>query len=337
MLGTSDAYAQVDFSVSPTPVGSGARAAGMADAFIAIADDATAASWNPAGLVQLQRPEISIVGSFNALSEEFHSSVQPGLETSPYSDSLDLNFLSVVYPLPFSIGTKNVTLSLSYQRKYDLTRKFDIGTTTVADNGGEPLVTDSTFDFDQTGGLATLSPSLALELTETLSVGASFNFWRSSFLSENGWETEVVSHAESTVGGEPLVINDQIIREEYDDLSGENYTIGVLWKVTPKFALGMRYDTSFTADVDYETETIRDGELLTSTSEDREINFPDTWSIGASLRVNDRLTFAFDFSRTDWNDFYVKQANGQKFSLVDGTNLDDADKHTELKPTHTAR
>ena len=38
-------YAQeLELPISPTPVGSGARAAGMADAFVAIADDATAAS-----------------------------------------------------------------------------------------------------------------------------------------------------------------------------------------------------------------------------------------------------------------------------------------------------
>ena len=52
---------------TPDPVGAGARAAGMSNAFIAIADDATAASWNPASLVQLERPEIAIVGSLLTL------------------------------------------------------------------------------------------------------------------------------------------------------------------------------------------------------------------------------------------------------------------------------
>ena len=42
----------LNFATSPAPVGSGARAAGKGFAFIAVADDATAASHNPAGLVQ---------------------------------------------------------------------------------------------------------------------------------------------------------------------------------------------------------------------------------------------------------------------------------------------
>ncbi len=45
--------------------GAGARAKGMGGAFIGVADDATAVSWNPAGLAQLDRPEASAVGLFN--------------------------------------------------------------------------------------------------------------------------------------------------------------------------------------------------------------------------------------------------------------------------------
>ncbi len=42
-------------------IGSGSRAMGMGGAFIAVADDATAASWNPAGLAVLEKPEASVV------------------------------------------------------------------------------------------------------------------------------------------------------------------------------------------------------------------------------------------------------------------------------------
>ena len=50
------AAAQVDLDnigAAPLPSGSGARALGQGNAFTAVADDATAASWNPAGLIQL--------------------------------------------------------------------------------------------------------------------------------------------------------------------------------------------------------------------------------------------------------------------------------------------
>ena len=47
--------------VALSRAGSGARAAGMGDAFVAVSDDGTAASWNPAGLAQLRQPEFSFV------------------------------------------------------------------------------------------------------------------------------------------------------------------------------------------------------------------------------------------------------------------------------------
>ena len=56
--------AQVGVAFNRT--GSGARAAGMANAFIAISDDGTAASWNPSGLAQLRKPEFSLVSTTSA-------------------------------------------------------------------------------------------------------------------------------------------------------------------------------------------------------------------------------------------------------------------------------
>ncbi len=51
----------------------GARSLGFGGAFAAVADDATAAFANPAGLVQLLRPEISVeetLGSYSTLFTE---------------------------------------------------------------------------------------------------------------------------------------------------------------------------------------------------------------------------------------------------------------------------
>ena len=330
LLSTTGALAQLEFSVSPSPVGSGARAAGMADAFVAIADDATAASWNPAGLVQLERPELSIVGSFNAVSEQFHSNTLPGLNSDQNSDSLDLNFLSAVYPLPFTIGSRNATLSVSYQRKYDFTRTFDVQLNPNAN-------TVTTHHFDQSGGFATISPSFAIEVTEELSVGVSLNLWRTSFLSENGWEKTVDESAITMVGGGATQITNQIRREEYTDFEGENYSIGVLWRATNKMALGLRYETAFTGKVDFQGELIRDGTQLASIAERREIHFPDTLALGASYRFNDRLTVALDVSRTDWNDFYLKRASGARFSLIDGMDIDDPATASDFDTTYTVR
>ncbi|MCK5503985.1 MAG: hypothetical protein KAJ10_02425, partial [Thermodesulfovibrionia bacterium] len=90
MLGTT-ASALVEISSSLNPVGSGARATGMGGAFIGVADDATAASWNPAGLIQLEKPEISAVYSYFHRRQSYNTESFPEFETINSMDFQGLN------------------------------------------------------------------------------------------------------------------------------------------------------------------------------------------------------------------------------------------------------
>jgi hypothetical protein len=113
-----------NFATSPNPVGSGARAAGKAFAFIGVADDATAASHNLGGLVQLERPEVSIVGSyFRRLETQDVTQPETRVEDQAFG-SLDLNYLSGVYP--FQLLRRNVVVSLNVQRLFDLKGRTDV-------------------------------------------------------------------------------------------------------------------------------------------------------------------------------------------------------------------
>ena len=70
----------------------GARSIGLGGAFAAIADDATAAFANPAGLVQILRPEISIElrGTASRFDREIPYDLANGVS--------GLGFFSFVYP-----------------------------------------------------------------------------------------------------------------------------------------------------------------------------------------------------------------------------------------------
>ena len=58
-------YAQAKFPFeSARPLYVGARALGMGNAFTAVADDATAGFWNPAGLIQWQGVKLFGVNKF---------------------------------------------------------------------------------------------------------------------------------------------------------------------------------------------------------------------------------------------------------------------------------
>ena len=349
--GTS-AYAQeLEIAVSPSPVGSGARAAGMADAFVAVADDATAASWNPAGLVQLELPELSVVGSFNSISEDFSAPIHREVDSSHGDSNVDLNYLSFVYPLPLLILDKNVCVSLNYQRKYDFSRKFTLHyNTAMAASLGTPLASFTTMDFEQQGGLSAITPAVAVEVTRRLSLGLSLNIWHSSFLSDNSWQQHTRTATDSWFG--PLAdhyLTDS--QDEYKNFHGLNAVAGLLWNVTDKWSLAARYDTAFTGKAGFTSDTrfvvntlfpemtpfgsIQD--KTTTTAETRRIRFPASVALGTAYRFSDRFTLSFDVTRTDWNDFYVKDAQGARHSLVDFSNIDDTSARTHFQPTYTVR
>ncbi|ETX05015.1 MAG: hypothetical protein ETSY2_25435 [Candidatus Entotheonella gemina] len=96
----------LNFTISPNPVGSGARAVGWGTAFIA---DATAASHNPAGLVQFEHPESSIVGSYFLRHEQQNTTEAETIVEDQNPDNFELNYLSIVYP--FELWSRNILSS----------------------------------------------------------------------------------------------------------------------------------------------------------------------------------------------------------------------------------
>lgn len=87
----------------------GARSLGMGGAFLALADDASAAEANPAGLTTLRKPEVSIEGR-NYLERQLFttSGTFPDVDRTAFtnhSDRVNLSFASAVVPVRnFTLG-----------------------------------------------------------------------------------------------------------------------------------------------------------------------------------------------------------------------------------------
>lgn len=163
----------LNFAVSPNPVGSGARAIGWGTAFIAIADDATAASHNPAGLVQLERPEVSIVGSYFFRHEQQDVTEADTIVEDQNLDNFELNYLSIVYPS--ELWSRNITVSLNFQRLFNLQGDTDIASLLDPSVCGCDAV--QRVRSRQTGQLFTISPAAAVQIIPTFSVGMAVNIW----------------------------------------------------------------------------------------------------------------------------------------------------------------
>lgn len=309
---------------SPNIVGSGARALGMGGAFIAVADDATAASWNPGGLTQLERPEISLVYSWKHIGEDFSSKYEREIKGDFSIDLSDINYFSIAYPFQRTLAGRNFVVSLNYQHQYDFDRelKFRFRDNAALDGG---ILVDvlQNIRYRQEGRLGTLSPALGFEITPWLSAGMVMNIWDSSLISGNEWESVTDFKIRLRVGGRtPMFFNGEQV-ESYDNVDGVNYTFGLLLRPAERWQIGAVYHTKFHADVDYTQKfRVRGANGLFQWSyreEERRVEFPSALGLGVAYRFpNDKLTLSLDVTRRNWDEFVYSDRRGTRVSPITG-------------------
>ena len=130
-------------------MGVGAKALGMGSAFTAVADDSTAAFWNPAGLAKLKKNEASFM----------HSSL---------SDDRDYNFFNYAYQLKSAGGRDNGVIALSHIN-------FGIDGIPETREHRDPLTGNMVPDTDGLGNVKIYGYFEDKETNTFLSYGRAFN------------------------------------------------------------------------------------------------------------------------------------------------------------------
>jgi len=268
-------------------VGSGARALGMAGAFVARADDATAASWNPAGLSYLRRPEFSLAGALDRFDVETRSP-----DRDPIDDSDDrrrgsaIDFVAVTWPL--ELGRVGGAVQFSYQR-------------VISFNGDQDIVRNLTpIHIESEGGFDVFAFGTGVQLWRKLRVGATLNRWT------NGYNQRL----QRLEGNAPEERFTEI------DFSGWNVNAGVMVTPIESLNLGLVAKTPFTADV---RQIVQRTNLADpgGPPENRfdsnspgypriEIDFPGAVGVGASWRPSNPWTLSIDYTRTFWSEGRIR-------------------------------
>jgi len=332
--GFAQAVHRVEIPSSFNPVGSGARALGMGGAFIAVADDATAASWNPGGLIQLETPEISIVGAYFSREEDLSFGESPESNGSQNMTNGSLNYLSAAYP--FTAFRRNMIVSINYQHLYDFTRDWLY----TSDSETELTSATETIDYQQEGGLTALGLAYSIQLIPRFSLGLTLNYWGEGLV-DNGWEQRLKQTGQGTYEG--AVINTYTDYTEKYSFSGYNANIGFLWNINSRITVGGVFKSPFTANIEYQssytenitfpdTPDVGVNDSYTSKS-DQELTMPMSYGIGMAYRFSDNFSTSFDIYRTEWDDFILKDENGDKTSPISGK----PESESDVDPTHQAR
>jgi long-subunit fatty acid transport protein len=268
---TQPATIPIQFQFAPP----GARALAMGATFVAMADDATAAESNPAGLTILTKPEVSAHFRTSRFEPEIFNPFDSN-ETARFSDKVySPSFFSFVYPF------KNAAVSVYYQQatNFEIRSLFQIQDelfvgvpATISILSGADLL------FDNVGA------SIAYKISPKLAVGASVRASRLK-LAATG---DVFSYAD--VDGDRF----QSSQEINDDDRKVTFNVGVLANPNGRVSAGVIYKKGGKYDV---TRIDRDtssgpffGDFFNDGPTPVELTYevPDAFSGGLAFRPTDR-------------------------------------------------
>jgi hypothetical protein len=270
-------------------LGSGARAFGMGGAFLARADDATAASWNPAGLSYLRRPEFTVVGARNSFLRQPTELGFTRLVADRFAGSTP-DFAAATYPLV--IGPASGSVQLSFQRVFSFR-----GARTIERK--DQLLTSS-----GSGGFDVLALATGFRVVRTIRIGATVNRW------VNGYHQDRNRLATRGTTDQNLDFA----------LTGWNFNGGLIWSPLESLNLGVVGKTTMKGDIILDrsrtdiipqppaTTTNAANSTALSTADDPtphrvavSISIPGAVGAGISWRPWSVLTASLDFTRTFWS------------------------------------
>jgi long-subunit fatty acid transport protein len=291
----------------------GARSMGLGGAFVALADDATAAFANPAGLVQLLRPEVSVELRRRDYSIPFTLGGRvSGAPTGNGVDTVDgirtassnqttsgVSFLSFVYPSArWSLALYRHELA-DYYIVTEINGLFGL-TATGGTRRYEDQWTFTDLEIVGTG------VSGAYRISDRLSLGFGVSYFsgtvdnqgatyaadsypdpsweRNSFLPEHNWVSS------------SFVVDD----------ADAGFNIGVLWQFADSWRFGgvFRQGPRFHYELYNRAGPLNEapeGTILESVTY-RSIAFPDVWGLGLAYRSPDGgLTVGFEWDRVEYS------------------------------------
>ena len=267
----------------------------MGGAFLARADDATAASWNPAGLSYLRAPELSFVGVYNSFT------TTENLDNDSLKGS-SVDFAAFTWPI--GAGEVRGAVQLSYQRalSFDGDRHLTQYGPLRDDEGNE--IGTQLIRIDEgvsDGGFDVIALGTGLRLSRHVRAGFTVNRW------VNGYKQSLERNIYN------LPTTNIRPRRNFDidfQPSGWSFNMGLIVSPIDTVNIAAVYKTPFTSSVslsrgrqDYYGTPQSISEVTTNawSSDSVRLEFPSSFGFGVSWRPRDTLTLSADYTRSNWS------------------------------------
>ena len=297
----------------------GARSMGFGGAFVALADDATAAFANPAGLVQLAAPEVSLEVRHWSYSTPFTQSgrltgqptgvgldTEPGVRRSSFDNDLTgLSFLSFVYP------KENWSIAFYHHLLADFEANFE--TQGLFAEGPGPLSTFRLNDRrDRTKfEIVTYGLSAAFKILENLSLGLGLTYFDGLL---EGRQNHYLWDEDSLEGyfGPTSFLPERFVQGSEFTAEGSDlrFNAGLLWRLADTWSLGSFYrqgpgfelEFSFIGGPASDDPDIPPGARHSFTNP---IDYPDVYGAGLAYRSpGGRLTLSFEWDHIEYSTIF---------------------------------
>ena len=306
----NEANAGIQFNFSNP----GARSLGLAGAFIGLADDATAAYTNPAGLTNLSKPEILLEGRYFDYRTEFLDRGHVfGSKTGFGTDTIDgevrartQNIKKSFSFLSFAFPQDRWAVAVYRHELANFRTSYQTGGTFFGPQGNIPLGRLFPARASVDLKIVDYGVSLAVRFGEgfSLGIGASdFQYSQTTRLTRFGFAGfEAANYAS----------NNAIEIDGVDGSGSDHVAVnaGMLWKINRKFSVGAVYRQGPTFHPQAFVVTTN-----FSGSTGATFHVPDVYGLGLTLRPTDLFTVSFDYNRVrysvltkDFTDIF--QANG---------------------------
>jgi long-subunit fatty acid transport protein len=320
---TSQYFTIMDYFLSPYQLldynflGGGARARAMGGAFLAVSDDPSAASWNPAGLIQMDKAQMDVSFSSLMLRGDYTTTLDSRLR---FGDNLKydknaVSFASVV--LPFRLRDKELVGSILFQRLADVYQEkryymeFD---SIYTDVGYQYDILSRPIDDRTSGKLDAINLSVATKIINPLAVGFGINIYTGKYTNGSYWflpMDEFQRALPDEVGETDGLRFYPQIQSKY---SGFNFTVGLMYMIE-KLRLSGVIKTPFHLHEDNNVKLFVDelqgGVVLNSSyllspffEAEREWHMPTMLGFGGSYEIN-KLTLAADVEFRNYSETEV--------------------------------
>jgi long-chain fatty acid transport protein len=246
----------------------GSRASSMGTAFIGLADDFSAVFFNPAGLTQMKKANLTIFGT-SLIPTGTYQYELAGIDTQTESKMYPSGALAYFNPV-----SDKLVLGLAV---------YAPSGTGGAWNGEDlaVLTGGTVFEWESKIFAVTISPVIAYQITDNFSVGATLN----------------ISYG-------MLTTKSPGIGQYSEDLSGISFgaTLGVLFAPSDFISIGASLRTA--SKINFEGDAVMEGfamyGLETTATASRDTTWPMVAGIGVAIKPIDKLTIVADAVWTNW-------------------------------------